>query len=81
MDWTALAAFVLVVMVTQMELFNRLLGTVPPTAGRFGLALAAALLLLARWEIGRLIARRRTANAGLGASHRSGASPGLVAGS
>jgi len=47
------------VMVTQMDLFNRLLGTTPLTAGQFGLALSAAVLLLALWELGKLIARRR----------------------
>jgi Ca2+-transporting ATPase len=46
-------------MVTQMDLFNRLLDTVPLTAGQFGLALSAAVLLLALWELGKLIARRR----------------------
>jgi Ca2+-transporting ATPase len=49
----------LAVMVTQMDLFNRLLDTVPLTAGQFGLALSAAVLLLALWELGKLIARRR----------------------
>jgi acetyl-CoA acetyltransferase len=47
------------VMVTQMDLFNRLLDTVPLKAGQFGLALAAAVLLLGLWEAGKLIARRR----------------------
>ena len=46
-------------MVTQMDLFNRLLNTVPLTAAQFGLALAAAVLLLVLWEVGKLIARRR----------------------
>jgi P-type Ca2+ transporter type 2C len=59
MNWTAVAETALAVMVTQMDLFNRLLGTVPLTAAQFGLALAAAVLLLALWEIGKLIARRQ----------------------
>jgi P-type Ca2+ transporter type 2C len=63
MNWTALAEIALAVMVTQMDLFNRLLGTVPLKAGQFGLALAAALLLLALWEIGKLIARSRASRA------------------
>ena len=62
MNWTALAEIALAVIVTQMDLFNRLLGTVPLTAGQFGLALAAAVLLLALWEVGKLIARRQTIN-------------------
>jgi Ca2+-transporting ATPase len=61
MNWTALAELALAVMVTQMDLFNRLLGTVPLTAGQFGLALAAAVLLLALWELGKLVARRQQA--------------------
>jgi len=48
------------VMVTQMDLFNRLLDTTPLKARQFGLPLAAAVLLLIVWEIGKLIARRRT---------------------
>jgi Ca2+-transporting ATPase len=59
MNWTALAELALAVMVTQMDLFNRLLGTVALSAPQFGLALAAAVLLLALWEAGKLIARRR----------------------
>ena len=47
-------------MVTQMDLFNRLLKTTPLTAPQFGLALAAAVLLIVVWEIGKLIARRQT---------------------
>ena len=50
-------------MVTQMDLFNRLLDTTPLKAGQFGLALAAAVLLLVLWEIGKLIARRQPAAA------------------
>jgi Ca2+-transporting ATPase len=59
MNWTAAAEIALAVMVTQMDLFNRLLDTVPLTAGQFGLALSAAVLLFALWELGKLIARRR----------------------
>ncbi len=59
MNWTALVEIALVVMVTQMDLFNRLLGTVPLKAGQFGLALSAAVLLLALWELTKLIVRRQ----------------------
>jgi Ca2+-transporting ATPase len=58
MNWTAAAEVALAVMVTQMDLFNRLLDTVPLTAPQFGLAVAAAALLLALWEAGKLVARR-----------------------
>ena len=61
MNWTALAELALAVMVTQMDLFNRLLGTSPLTAPQFGLAVGAAVLLLILWEAGKLIARRREA--------------------
>ena len=59
MNWTALVEIALAVLVTQMDAFNRLLGTRPLTAGQFGLALAAAVLLLGLWELGKLIARRQ----------------------
>jgi Ca2+-transporting ATPase len=61
MNWIAVAEIFLAVMVTQMDLFNRLLDTRPLTAGQFGLALASAVLLLALWEGGKLVARGREA--------------------
>ena len=60
MNWTALIEIALAVMITQMDLFNRLLGTVPLKAPQFGLALASAVLLFVLWEVGKLIARRQT---------------------
>jgi Ca2+-transporting ATPase len=57
MNWTALVELALAVMVTQMDLFNRLLDTTPLRAGQFGLALASAVLLLVLWEVGKRIAR------------------------
>jgi Ca2+-transporting ATPase len=59
MNWTAVVELALAVMVTQMDLFNRLLDTKPLKAPQFGLALASAVLLLALWELGKLTARRR----------------------
>ena len=59
MNLIALGEIALAVAITQMDLFNRLLGTVPLTAGQFGLALASAILLLIVWEAGKLVARRR----------------------
>jgi Ca2+-transporting ATPase len=79
MDWAAVAEIALAVMVTQMDLFNRLLGTVPLTAAQFGLALAAAVLLLAFWEIGKLIARRQMSTTEWHISRSSSAPPRLVA--
>jgi Ca2+-transporting ATPase len=59
MNLTAIGEIVLAVAITQMDIFNRLLKTVPLTAPQFGLALGAALGLLVLWEIGKLIARRQ----------------------
>ncbi|WP_407700652.1 cation-translocating P-type ATPase [Streptomyces endophyticus] len=59
LNWTILGEFVLAVLVTQTDAFNRLLGTVPLHIGQFGWALLPALALLALWELGKLIARRR----------------------
>jgi len=61
MNWVALAEVALAVMITQMDLFNRLLGTVPLTGGQFLLALASAVLLLMLWEAGKFVARQRAA--------------------
>jgi Ca2+-transporting ATPase len=63
MNWVAAVELVLAVAVTQMDLFNRLLDTAPLKAGQFGLALAAAVLLLAVWEVGKLIARTQASRA------------------
>jgi P-type Ca2+ transporter type 2C len=59
MNRTAVAELALAVAVTQMDLFNRRLGTVPLEHGQFLLALGSAVLLIALWEAGKLIARRR----------------------
>jgi Ca2+-transporting ATPase len=59
MNWTAAIELVLAVMITQMDLFNRLLRTEPLTAPQFGLAVAAAVGLFGLWEAGKLIARRQ----------------------
>jgi Ca2+-transporting ATPase len=59
MNWTAAVEVALAVMVTQMDLFNRLLHTTPLKSGQTLLALASAVLLLVLWELGKLIARRQ----------------------
>jgi P-type Ca2+ transporter type 2C len=61
MNLTALVVLALVLGATQMDIFERLLGTEPLKAGSFGLALAAAVLLFVLWELGKLGARRRSA--------------------
>jgi P-type Ca2+ transporter type 2C len=60
MNWTAVAELALAVMITQMDLFNRLLKTTPLTSPQFGLAVGSAVLLLGLWEGGKLVARRRS---------------------
>jgi Ca2+-transporting ATPase len=59
MNWTAVIELALAVAVTQMDLFNRLLDTVPLHNGQFFLAVASAVLLLVLWEIGKRVARAR----------------------
>ncbi len=81
MNWIALAEIALAVMVTQMDLFNRLLDTTPLTAGQFLLALSAAVLLFVLWELGKLIARRQISSGESASSGTSSVSPGHRAGS
>jgi len=63
MNWAMLGEFVLAVLVTQMDVFHRLLGTVDINLRQFGWALIPALALLVLWELGKLIARRSAARA------------------
>ena len=59
MNVTAAAEVVLAVLITQMDGFRRILDTTPLTGPQFLLALAAPVLLVAVWETGKLVARRR----------------------
>ena len=59
MNWAMLGEFVLAVLVTQMDVFNRLLGTTQINLRQFGWALIPALALLALWDLGKYVARRR----------------------
>jgi P-type Ca2+ transporter type 2C len=61
MNWAMLGEFVLAVFVTQMDALRRLLGTTELNLREFGWALVPAIALLALWEAGKLIARRRAA--------------------
>jgi P-type Ca2+ transporter type 2C len=58
MNWAMLGEFVVAVLVTQMDVFHRLLGTVDINLRQFGWALVPAVALLLLWELGKLIARR-----------------------
>jgi P-type Ca2+ transporter type 2C len=73
MNWTMLAEFALAVLVTQMDVFNRLLDTTPITLGQFGWALVPALALLVLWEAGKAVVR------GVDARHRGSAGAGSTA--
>ena len=59
LTFTALGQIVLAVLVTQMDALRRLLDTRPLTAGQFGLALLAAVMLFGLWELGKRVAGRR----------------------
>jgi len=61
MNWAMLGEFVLAVLVTQMDALRRLLGTTDLNLREFAWALVPALVLLALWELGKLIARRTVA--------------------
>jgi Ca2+-transporting ATPase len=58
LNWTALAEFVLAVLITQMEVLRRIFGTVELTFPQWSLALVPAVALLVLWELGKLVARR-----------------------
>ena len=57
-NWTILGEFVLAVLVTQMDVFHRLLGTTQINLWQFSWALLPAIALLILWELGKLAARR-----------------------
>jgi Ca2+-transporting ATPase len=59
LNWAILGEFILAVLVTQMDVFNRLLDTTQINLRQFGWALLPAIALLILWEVGKLIARRR----------------------
>jgi P-type Ca2+ transporter type 2C len=58
MNWAMIGEFIVAVLVTQMDVFHRLLGTVDINLRQFAWALIPALALFALWEIGKLIVRR-----------------------
>jgi Ca2+-transporting ATPase len=61
MNWVMLGEFIVAVLVTQMDVFHRLLGTTDINLREFGWALVPAVALLLLWELGKLIARRQAA--------------------
>jgi len=69
MNWAMIGEFILAVSVTQLNMFNRLLGTVELNLRQFGWALIPPIALLLLWELGKWVARRQM-------SARAGAAPG-----
>jgi len=63
MNWAMLVEFILAIMVTQMDAFNRLLGTTELELREFAWTLIPPLALLALWELGKFLVRRRSAPA------------------
>ena len=65
MNRAMIGEFVLAVLVTQMDVFRRLLGTTQINLREFGWALLPAVVLLLLWEAGKFAARHwRGARAG-----------------
>jgi Ca2+-transporting ATPase len=58
MNWAILGEFVLAVLVTQLDVFNRLLGTTQINLRQFAWALVPAVALFALWELGKYAARQ-----------------------
>jgi Ca2+-transporting ATPase len=58
LNWAAFGEFVLAVLTTQMDVFQRILGTTELDMQQFRWALVPPIALLALWELGKLIARR-----------------------
>jgi Ca2+-transporting ATPase len=58
MNWAILGEFVLAVLVTQLDVFNRLLGTTQINLRQFAWALVPAVALFALWELGKYVARQ-----------------------
>ena len=63
MNWAMLGEFVLAILVTQMDVFNRLLGTTQLPLRQFAWALVPAVALLILWKLGKYLARHRTIGA------------------
>ena len=63
MNWAALGEFILAVLTTQMDALRRILGTTDLSMKQFRWALIPAVVLLLLWELGKFVARRRTATA------------------
>jgi Ca2+-transporting ATPase len=81
MNWAMLGEFVLAVLVTQMDVFQRLLGIAQLNLRQFAWALLPAIALLVLWELGKLLARRSQAGPGSPPDHQGNLARGAAAGS
>jgi Ca2+-transporting ATPase len=59
MNWAAAGEFLLAVLTTQMDALRRILGTTDLDMKQFRWTLIPAIALLALWELGKFVARRR----------------------
>jgi Ca2+-transporting ATPase len=60
MNWAALGEFILAVLTTQMDALRRILGTTDLSMKQFRWTLIPPIALLALWELGKFVVRRRT---------------------
>jgi Ca2+-transporting ATPase len=60
MNWAALGEFLLAVLTTQMDALRRILGTTDLSMREFRWTLIPPVALLALWELGKFVVRRRT---------------------
>jgi len=77
MNWAMLGEFVLAVLVTQMDVFNRLLGTTQINLRQFAWALVPAVALFILWELGKYVARRRTGQAASAPATQPASAPSI----
>ena len=71
MNRTILLEFVLAVLITQLDVLRRILGTAELTFREFTWALVPPVVLLLLWELGKLVARRYRAGGALPAGTAS----------
>ena len=72
MNWVILGEFFLAVLVTQADVFRRLLGTAQIDMKQFGWALVPVVVLVALWELGKFLGRRRVEAVSLAGTAHSG---------
>jgi Ca2+-transporting ATPase len=61
MNWVALGEFILAVFTTQLNAFNRILGTTSLSMQQFRWTLIPPIVLLGLWELGKLVGSRQPA--------------------